>query len=56
MTTIPASIDEVTPEWLSEVMRADVTSVETEQIGVGIGVSSALYRVRLIGPESQTRS
>jgi len=55
MTTIPASIDEVTPAWLSEVMRADVTSVETEQIGVGIGVSSALYRVRLTGPESQTR-
>ena len=55
MTTIPASIDEVTPEWLGEVMRADVTSIEVDQIGVGIGVSSALYRVRLVGPESQTR-
>lgn len=55
MTTIPASIDEVTPAWLSEVMRADVTDAETEQIGVGIGVSSALYRVHLTGPESQTR-
>ena len=55
MTTIPGSIDEVTPAWLSEVLRHDVTSIEVEQIGVGIGVSSALYRVVLTGPESTDR-
>lgn len=55
MTSIPASIDDVTPAWLSDVMHHDVTSIEVDQIGVGIGVSSALYRVVLDGPESETR-
>jgi hypothetical protein len=55
MTTIPASIDDVTPAWLGEVIGHDVTSVDVEQIGVGIGVSSALYRVTLEGPESTDR-
>jgi hypothetical protein len=49
MTTIPASIDEVTPAWLGEVLGCDVGAVVHEQIGVGIGVSSALYRLRLTG-------
>ena len=49
MTVIPASIDEITSEWLTEVSGFDVASVEVEQIGVGIGVSSALYRVHLHG-------
>jgi hypothetical protein len=49
MTTIPASIDEVTPAWLSEALGQPVTAVEATQIGAGIGVSSALYRVRLTG-------
>jgi hypothetical protein len=48
-TTIPANIDEVTPEWLGDVLGCDVGTVIHEQIGVGIGVSSALYRVRLTG-------
>ena len=55
MATIPASIDDVTPAWLSEVLRHDVTSIDVEQIGVGIGVSSALYRIVLTGPESTDR-
>jgi hypothetical protein len=50
MTTIPASIDEVTAEWLAEVTGFEVTDAVVEQIGVGVGVSSALYRVRLRGP------
>jgi hypothetical protein len=49
MTTIPGSISEVTPAWLSEVMGCTITAAEPTQIGVGIGVSSALYRVRLTG-------
>lgn len=55
MTTIPASIDDVTPAWLGEVMGHDITSIDVEQIGVGVGVSSALYRVALTGPESTDR-
>jgi hypothetical protein len=49
MPTIPASIDDVTPAWLSEAMGCGITSASPTQIGVGIGVSSALYRVVLEG-------
>lgn len=49
MPTIPASIDEVTSDWLEEVMGCRIASADVEQIGVGIGVSSALYRVHLQG-------
>lgn len=46
---IPASIADVTPAWLAEATGLPVTGVETELFGVGIGVSSALYRARLAG-------
>jgi len=46
---IPASIADVTPEWLTSATGLNVTGLEAEQIGVGIGVSSALYRVGLTG-------
>ncbi|MDQ1402497.1 MAG: hypothetical protein QOG03_813 [Actinomycetota bacterium] len=46
---IPATIDEVTPGWLADAAGFDVTTVATEQIGVGVGVSSGLYRLRLTG-------
>ena len=49
MATIPGSIDDVTPAWLSEVMGCTITDATATQIGVGIGVSSALYRVSLQG-------
>ncbi len=44
---IPASIDDITAAWLSEVMGLAVEAVGIEQIGEGIGVSSALYRAYL---------
>ena len=47
MATIPASIDDVTPAWLREVLGRPITDATSTQIGVGIGVSSAVYRVRL---------
>jgi len=50
-TAIPASIDEVTPEWLSAITGWKVAGANAEQIGVGIGVSSAVYRVTLDGEE-----
>ncbi len=49
MVGIPAAIDDLTPAWLAEATGLDVESVEFEQFGVGVGVSSALYRVRLGG-------
>lgn len=55
MSSIPSTIEEVTPAWLREVAGLSCDKADVEQIGVGIGVSSALYRVRLEGtdcPES----
>ncbi len=49
-TTMPAAADDVTAEWVSSVTDFDVSAVRPEQIGVGIGVSSALYRLHLEGP------
>jgi hypothetical protein len=46
---IPATIDDVTAPWLSAVTGFDVSALSIAQIGVGIGVSSALYRVSLEG-------
>lgn len=50
MGSIPTSTEEITAGWLAEVTGLDVTAVDLEQIGVGVGVSSALYRARLAGP------
>jgi aminoglycoside phosphotransferase (APT) family kinase protein len=49
MPGIPTSIDEVTPTWLAEATGLPIEAVELEQIGQGIGVSSAVYRARLRG-------
>lgn len=50
MGGIPASIEDITAAWLADAMGLDVESAAIERIGVGIGVSSALYRARLTGP------
>ncbi len=49
MGRIPTSIDDITVPWLAEALGLEVQAADIEQIGVGIGVSSALYRVRLTG-------
>ena len=49
MPEIPASIDEVTADWLRDATGLAVTAAKAELIGVGIGVSSAVYRVHLEG-------
>ena len=49
MATIPETIDDVTPGWLRDVAGLPCKAATTTQIGVGIGVSSALYRVALEG-------
>ena len=49
MSAFPTSVDEITPAWLAEATGLPVEAVDIEQIGAGIGVMSALYRVRLTG-------
>ncbi len=49
MVGIPGSIEDVTPAWLAEATGLAVETAELEQIGIGIGVSSAVYRARLQG-------
>ena len=51
MTKIPTAIDEVTKEWLIAVTGLDVTGLDAEVIGVGVGVSSAVYRLHLRGTD-----
>jgi hypothetical protein len=50
--TIPATMDEVTPQWLTQALRAGgvidnatVTAAEKETIGVGVGILGDLARV-----------
>ena len=42
---IPKSIAEVTTEWLSEVLGADVAGHQPTQIGQGVGIMGDIYRV-----------
>ena len=51
MPTIPATIADVTPGWVAEATGLAVTDVDIEQIGVGVGVSSAVYRLALTGTD-----
>lgn len=51
MTTIPSTIDDVTAAWVAEATGLDVTGIGIELIGVGIGVSSAVYRLALTGTD-----
>lgn len=50
MGAIPTTVGEITPGWLADATGLDVQAADIEQIGVGVGVSSALYRARLSGP------
>lgn len=52
--TIPATMDEVTPQWLTAALRsggviveATVTAAEKETIGVGVGILGDLARITL---------
>ena len=47
MTGFPTSVAEVTPEWLGSVTGWAVRDVSLEEIGSGIGISSAVYRATL---------
>lgn len=49
MADLLTGIDQVTAEWVAQATGLRVTGVEHEIIGVGIGVSSAVYRLKLQG-------
>ena len=44
---IPKNFDEVTTEWLSDVLSSDVTAISSERIGEGIGLMGDIHRVEL---------
>ncbi|HEV7524714.1 MAG TPA: phosphotransferase [Acidimicrobiia bacterium] len=45
--TIPTTIEQVTPEWLSDALGRSVTSIVTEPVGVGVGLVGQLFRARM---------
>ena len=49
MGQIPTSITDVDAAWMADAIGQPVTAVHHEQIGEGIGVSSAVYRSTLTG-------
>jgi hypothetical protein len=49
--SIPKSPADVTPAWFNEHLGWDINDVQIHEIGAGIGVSSAVYRAHLAGPD-----
>ena len=43
----PRKIDDITPEWLSEVLGRPVTAVTSGPVGIGLGLVGALYRLKV---------
>lgn len=48
---IPASITDVTPAWLSEVMGKQIDQISPQQIGQGVGLMGDIFRVTLESDE-----
>jgi hypothetical protein len=49
MPVIPVDPISVTPEWLSEVLGAEVSGCKLEQIAIGVGLLGRLFRAHLDG-------
>jgi hypothetical protein len=49
MAAIPTSIDDITAAWLAEVTGLPISGVRAEEIGAGLGVIGAVYRLQLEG-------
>ena len=47
--TIPSSIADINASWMAAAVGQPITGVNHEQIGEGVGVSSAVYRSTLEG-------
>jgi hypothetical protein len=49
--TIPRTVDDLTPEWCSEALGRNITSVVPTPLGVGVGLVGQLFRLELDGPD-----
>ena len=47
MPNIPLTFDEVSRQWLSEVLDAEVQDFKSEKIGEGVGLMGDIYRLEL---------
>lgn len=45
--TIPTSLDDFTPAWLSDALSETITAVEIEPVGQGVGILGLLARLHL---------
>ena len=45
MPNIPLTFDEVTTQWLSEVLGANIANFESEKIGEGVGLMLSLIHI-----------
>jgi hypothetical protein len=48
--TIPRTVDDLTPQWCSDVLGRAVTTVTPTPLGVGVGLVGQLFRLELDGP------
>jgi aminoglycoside phosphotransferase (APT) family kinase protein len=51
MHSIPTKIDDVTADWLASVTGLPITSIAAKEIGAGLGVIGAVYRVECTGAD-----
>ena len=49
--TIPRTVDDLTPQWCSDVLGRTITSVAATPLGVGMGLVGQLFRLQLDGPD-----
>lgn len=50
-TTIPTKIDDITPEWLATATGLPITGISATEIGAGLGVIGAVYRITCTGSD-----
>jgi len=48
---IPRTVDDLTPQWCSDALGREITTVTPTLLGVGIGLVGQLFRLELDGPE-----
>jgi hypothetical protein len=47
---IPRTVDDLTPQWCSDALGREITSVAATPLGVGVGLVGQLFRLELDGP------
>lgn len=51
---VPGSIGDVSADWLSNALDSSVSIRSVERIGEGYGLASEVYRVRLVGSDTES--